>query len=224
LHRIPGLSEEFVYFNDDMFLLRPMAATDFFRGGLPCTCGCEVPWVFAGEVGIWAHAAANGLGVINRHISKREAVRQYGAKFRTHRWQDALRTLGMEILFPDGFTGFRNVHGPSPLTKQAFRELWALEPGLLEATCSHRFRTATDVNQWVFLWWQVAKGRFCHREMDNLVLCPSEETIGQLCDAIENQKQECLCIQDPGGNVEALARRLGASFEKLLPEKSGFEL
>ena len=35
LHRIPGLAEHFIYFNDDMFLLRPMQETDFFRDGLP---------------------------------------------------------------------------------------------------------------------------------------------------------------------------------------------
>ena len=34
-HRIPGLSEQFVYFNDDMFLLAPVEADFFFRKGLP---------------------------------------------------------------------------------------------------------------------------------------------------------------------------------------------
>ena len=35
MHRIPGLSEKFVYFNDDMFLLKRTGETDFFRNGLP---------------------------------------------------------------------------------------------------------------------------------------------------------------------------------------------
>lgn len=29
-HRIPGLTEQFVYFNDDMFLLKPVYMEDFF--------------------------------------------------------------------------------------------------------------------------------------------------------------------------------------------------
>lgn len=33
LHRIAGLSEEFVYFNDDFYPLAPMERTDFFRDG-----------------------------------------------------------------------------------------------------------------------------------------------------------------------------------------------
>lgn len=31
LHRIPDLSEHFLYFNDDMFLMRPVSKTDFFQ-------------------------------------------------------------------------------------------------------------------------------------------------------------------------------------------------
>lgn len=36
LHRIPGLSEQFIYGNDDMFPLSPLEPEDFFRGGVPC--------------------------------------------------------------------------------------------------------------------------------------------------------------------------------------------
>ena len=33
LHRIPGLDERFIYFNDDMFPVAPCGETDFFRDG-----------------------------------------------------------------------------------------------------------------------------------------------------------------------------------------------
>lgn len=36
LHRIPGLSEQFIYSNDDMFPVAPMSEEDFFRDGNPC--------------------------------------------------------------------------------------------------------------------------------------------------------------------------------------------
>ena len=36
LGRIPGLSEHFIYANDDMFPLSPLQETDFFRDGRPC--------------------------------------------------------------------------------------------------------------------------------------------------------------------------------------------
>ena len=36
MHRIEDLSENFVYFNDDMFVIDKTSPEDFFRGGLPC--------------------------------------------------------------------------------------------------------------------------------------------------------------------------------------------
>ena len=35
LHRIKGLSEHFVFFNDDMFLLKPVYMEDFFKDEKP---------------------------------------------------------------------------------------------------------------------------------------------------------------------------------------------
>ena len=222
LHRIPGLGEHFLYFNDDMFLLRTASPEDFFREGLPCTCGREVPWTFSGPVGIWSHAAANGLGVINRHFSKRQAVAAYGHKFRRGRWQDVLRTLALEALFPDWFTGFVNIHGPAPLRKETYRTVWEAEGTLLEATCRHRFRNRADVNQWLMLWWQVASGEFYPREVDNLVLDLSDANISRLCSAVTDQRHALLCVNDPGGKIPS--EKLAVAFEQLLPEKSGFEL
>lgn len=42
LHRIKGLAENFVYFNDDMYLTAPVAPTDFFQAGLPVRYGCFI--------------------------------------------------------------------------------------------------------------------------------------------------------------------------------------
>ena len=36
LHRIPGLSERFLYGNDDMFPIAPLREEDFFVGDMPC--------------------------------------------------------------------------------------------------------------------------------------------------------------------------------------------
>ncbi len=39
LYKIPNLSEHFIYFNDDMFLINPTNSTDFFIDGLPVLRG-----------------------------------------------------------------------------------------------------------------------------------------------------------------------------------------
>ena len=222
LQRIPGISRHFVYFNDDMFLLRPTAPTDFFRDGLPCICPREEPWIFRGPVGIWSHAAANGLGVINGHFPKAKAVAKFGRKLRYGTAKQRLRTYLLQRLFPGAFTGFVNLHGPSPLTLDTYEAVWAVEGELLDATCRHRFRHRADVNQWVLLWWQIASGGFCPRHEDNLTLDLSVANIGALCDAVRQQKVTFLCVNDPGGDVPV--SELLKAFSNLLTEKSGFEL
>ena len=44
MHRIRGLSEQFVYFNDDTFIINKMEPEDFFRNGLPRDYCIEQRW------------------------------------------------------------------------------------------------------------------------------------------------------------------------------------
>ena len=227
LHRIPGLTEHFVYFNDDTFLIRPVSETAFFRDGLPCTYGGEYPIELVGEIGIWQHAAVNDLGVINAHFNKRTQVKKYGGKYanRAYRWQDNLRTRAVEKLFPNYFTGFKNLHAPAAYTKSTFAAVWNAEPELLARTTAHRFRSAEDVNQWACLWWQVASGQFAPFNTDNVVSCADGDTVDELCRIIREQCHDMLCINDPEKPVdfEVLSAQLRCAFEMILPEKSEFE-
>lgn len=228
IHRIPGLAEHFIYFNDDMFLLRSLAETDFFRDGLPCSYGAEVPWEFRGDVNVWEHAVANNMGIVNKHFPKRQAVASHGKKYRdsSYRWKDNLRTWMLQKLFPHYFTGFKNLHAPAAYLKSTFQSVWQAEPEKLDSTCRNRFRAPSDVNQWVCLWWQLAGGNFSPYVVDNLVTGIQNDTIDLLCGAIEKQTHAMACLNDPEQevNFEALSGRLRQAFEKILPEKSTFEV
>ena len=227
IHRIPGLAEHFVYFNDDMFLLRPRQPESFFRDGLPCTYGGEVPLELTGKIGTWQHAAVNDLGIVNAHFPKREAVAKHGKKYtdKRYRWKDNIRTLMLQKLYPDYFTGFKNLHAPAAYTKSSFQQIWAAEPDILESTCRNRFRTSDDVNQWAVLWWQIASGQFSPALIDNLVCAASEKTVDMLCEAIRCQSHDMICINDPDElvDVASLSEQLKAAFETILPEKCSFE-
>lgn len=228
IHRIPDLAEHFVYFNDDMFMLKPLKEEFFFMEGLPCTYGGEIPIELIGNVGTWLHAAVNDLGIVNAHFSKRDSVARYGKKYRdrSYRWKDNLRTLFLEKLYPDYFTGFKNLHAPAAYLKSSFEEVWQAEPQKLDSTCKDRFRTSDNVNQWVVLWWQIASGQFMPKVIDNLVASANEETIDEFCQTIVNQKHDYICVNDPEDEIDfdSISTRIKEAFEILLPEKSGFEL
>lgn len=228
IHRIPGLSEHFVYFNDDMFMLRPFRPDSFFIDGLPCTYGGEIPLQLTGNIGTWLHASVNDLGIVNAHFPKRESVSRYRSKYinKRYRWQDNVRTFLLEKLYPDYFTGFKNIHAPAAYLKSAFQEVWEAEPKKLRETCCDRFRTSDNVNQWVVLWWQIASGQFMPKTIDNLVMKIEDSTIDCLCTAIEKQEYDYICLNDPEEDIDfdKLSLRLLKSFEKILPDKSSFEI
>lgn len=227
IHRIKELEEYFVYFNDDTFILRPMPELSFFRDKLPCTYGGEYPIELVGKIDIWQHAAVNDLGVINAHFDKRRQVKRFGKKYRSllYRWQDNVRTLAAETLFPNEFTGFRNLHAPAAYLKQTFKEVWKAEPELLHTTSRCRFRRADGVNQWVFLWWQIASGNFSPAIIDNIVNSVDENSINDMCSIIESQSHDMICINDPEHDVnfEFLSEQLKKAFMTILPDKSSFE-
>lgn len=228
IHRIEGLAEHFVYFNDDMFITQPMEPEDFFVNGLPCTYGGEYPIEISGKQEIWQHAMVNNLGVVNAHFDKKEQVRKYKKNYRNsaYRWQDNIRTWAAEILFPNYFTGFRNIHGPGAYLKSTFEEVWKAEPEILERTSMHKFRNADSVNQWVCLWWQIAAGTFYPNVTDNKVVPINTDTIELICSDIAMQRQKMICLNDPDiyDDFERLSIQLKEAFQSILFEKCSFEL
>lgn len=227
VHRIPDLSEQFILMNDDTFIIRNMSESAFFQRGLPCTYGGEVPIHLSGSIGTWLHAAVNDLGVVNAHFPKREATALHRRKYvnSSYRWQDNLRTWMLEELYPDYFTGFKNLHAPAAYLKSTFQDVWDAEPEILDSTCRNRFRSNSDVNQWVMLWWQVASGTFMPYNTDNVVMNAVPDSVGTLCEIIRGQKHDMLCINDPDGEEDTavLMAQLKDAFSAILPEKCSFE-
>lgn len=227
IHRIEGLSEHFVYFNDDMYILRPMAENSFFANELPCAFGAEVPFSVTGQAGIWQHLIVNDLRTVNTHFNKRVQIRKNASKYRSSIYgiKTNIRTLAVEKLFSENFLGFQNLHAPAAFLKNTFEEIWRREPALLRETSMHHFRTSDDVNQWLALWWQIASGDFYPYCVDNLVDDVTESSVDRLCKTIESQKHDMICLNDPSEEVafDELSKKIKAAFEIILPDKCSFE-
>lgn len=69
LHRIPGLSERFIYGNDDMFPLSPMSEEDFFQNGKPCLHHTLKP--LPDHPNNFQKACLNGLNFVGAEFGRR---------------------------------------------------------------------------------------------------------------------------------------------------------
>ena len=223
MHRIPGLAEQFVYFNDDMFLAAPVKPTDFFVDGLPCDSVSERP-NFAG--GFFQCICLNNIAYINRHFSRMTVRKTHKRKWFTLRCpRDLIKNLMFIWLKRDCFFGFTSHHLPQPFLKSTFEEMWKLEPELLEETSKHRFRNARDVNQYIFRFHQFMTGKFypyCISVRGRVY--GSNDDCAHITKNILKQKYQRICVNDNEQvDFELVKGHLNAAFEKMLPEKCSFE-
>ncbi len=223
LHRIEGLAEQFIYFNDDYFILRPVRPERFFRNGLPCDMAVLDTLPMGGPRG---HMLMNDVNVVNSHFRKNAVLKANPMKWLNPIYgSQLLRTVA--LLPFSVFPGFRNHHMPQAFLKSTIREVWEAEEPLLREVSSHRFRDITDVNQYMFRFWQLMSGKF-HPTNIAKGTCRytiSDDSVEKLSAAIKSQKCDILVTADSDNvsDFKALVARINAAFDAILPEKSSFE-
>ena len=224
LHRIDSLAEQFVYFNDDMFLTAPTSPEDFFRSGVPLdTFALDCICFQADSAGFFNGA---DVAVINDHFKKSESFKKNKRK-----WLDPKNGLRNVIrtvcLMPWGyFPGFYYQHTPNSFLKSTFETVWEEEHDVLDATCCDKFRKEGNVNQWVMKYWQLASGNFVVRK-DSFAYCyhVKESNYAALLADIPSQKRRMICINDTAETLDFETKKEGVkkAFEQLLPDKCSFE-
>lgn len=226
LHRIQGLSERFVYFNDDMFLLDKVNSRDFFQGEKPVDMLALQPDVANIDNAVMPYIYLNNAMVLAKYFKKYENVKkQPGAYFHIGYPPMYFFYNFLEMAFPR-FTGFYTVHGASPLKKQTFETLWKLEPELLTKVCSHAFRHKEDISQYVLREYQKLKGDFVPRNIRKLCsYYDVSQNNEKLLRTITGHRNKMVCINDSNHEIdfEKAKKEINTALEQRLSQKSSYE-
>ena len=221
MHRIEGLSDQFVYFNDDMFILDSVKPEDFFKNGLPVDVGLESAVTTNDNKMLRIYY--NNLAIINSEFNKRDVINRnwFSLKY----GKNIFRGL---ISYPwKRFIGFYNCHCPQPFLKKTFYLLWNKYPNLLHKTSMNKFRNEEDVSQYLFRYWQLCENHFYPRKTKFSIAITLTDSDIEVCKIIKNQKKKLICINDSdkitNENFEIFKRNILNAFEEILPEKSSFE-
>ena len=232
LHKIKGLSEHFVYFNDDMLLNAPVKPDYYFRNGLPCDINNEtflnVPtYTPKDKFGNYISMLAD-IGVINRHFDRRETFRHSPKRwFGPH-----LKIKGMIVstilLDKKLFIGFSNYHTEQSFLKSVYEEIWEKEPDVLKEACT-RFREDNTVNNYIFRYWQLAKNLFYPmRRNSTYYFLIERDVVKQIEKTLRKEESISVCLNDSGlctdENYIYINKELQKVFEKKYPDKSSFEI
>ena len=222
LHRIKGLSENFVYFNDDMFVVSPTKPEDFFVNGLPRDI-LALNSIYFGEDSV-GHIIGSNMAVINEHFKKRRCFAKNVGKWLSPKYgKHLIRTA---LLLPWHYSqGFYNHHLCSCFKKSTFEEIWQSEPDILDETVSCKFRSPTNVNQWLMRYWQLAKGEFVPMSANIGKYYKAADDNSALVRDVVKHKYKLICINDNEKllDFEKSKREIAEMFEAILPQKSDFE-
>jgi hypothetical protein len=224
IHHIPNLTESFVFFNDDMFLLNKVNTNDFFVNNVPCDQALMRNMTPDGTH--FCKILFNNMSIINKHFRKHDAIKNnffkwfnlvYGIRSCFINWQNY-----RQIKFSDIY----NSHLAIAYKKSEFEYAWQIERGLLHQTCLHRFRDVEDVVDWLVRHFRIVKGEFKPSKI--LGKCYyGKESIETICNAIKAQKHKIICINDGEDfekNFEMAKEAFLNAFKIIFPKKSSYEV
>ncbi len=223
MHRISGLSEHFVYFNDDFYIINHLRKERFFQNGLPCDIAV---FSYNPSWSQWYKRIKNNIRIINRHFNKKEVMalhhdkwfcKSYGMKAR---WNYILK-------FYDKFITLRTPHNAQPYLKSTFHEVWAAAEKELTETSVNRFRALNDYTPELFRTWQICKGNFTpYNTYNDTKMFPLMVRPKQAVKAIRQQSYTLICLNDNIHirNYDLVMSNIRNAFQQILPEKSSFEL
>ncbi len=231
-HRIEGLSEHFVYFNDDCFLITPVKPDYYFRKGLPCDNNEETLFYgpywdpqnkFSTKISIYCNVAK-----LNYHFDRKTVVNSARMKWLgPHLGLKGFLT-SLLLWQSHRFQFFTWRHFEQPMLKPIIEEIWNIEGDMADKSCT-RFRQDISLNPYIIRYWQFAKNLFypvrlnrsCHYTIGNA-------NINTIIKALQGHKYYSICLNDNPYCTEAkyleAKKAITEVFEKKFPNKSQYEL
>lgn len=227
LHRIPGLSKQFVYFNDDMLINSSIEPEFFFHNGLPCDFAYIDNIYFDDSDDVYAHIQVNEAWELSRHFSYIKSFLRHPQKFCNIKYplKNNLKNI-LKLENRKFFVGLENHHLASAYLKETYDKVWQDCYEILDKVCSNRFRSPYDISQSIFRYYQIAEGKFypVSKQSRGRSFSISNNNDG-LIDAIQKEKYKIICINDTPAKLDfdIVRNEILFAYEKKLPDKSEFE-
>lgn len=223
LHRIEGLSDNFVYFNDDVFLINSTNPEDFFEDGVPC----DYPQIGAiNSRGFFLHMIINNYVLINRNLSMKKSIKQNPLPWLRAQKLKFIVNVAM-FKASNMLLRVQDQHIQISYNKKYFQKLWDAEYDIIHKTCQNKLRSVEDITSWCVREWQILSNDFHFKKPIGKYFLTADLSNGNgAIEYIKKQKGKTICLNDNEveTDFELHKRMILNEFEKLFPEKSSFEL
>lgn len=224
LHRIPGLSEHFIYFNDDIFLARPSSPEDFFVNGKPVLCPAPVPLsIYRNEVPL--HIMCSTYAEINSNNIISSSIMNHAELWFSWKNRQNYKYI-CKAYRDDKLPGMYFSHMGVPFTKQTMEQAWKKYPSIAE-TCTHKFRTPMDVMHYIFTAEDLLNGNFSPCDVNHYGKIINMKNYDLIKQIYRDEDTLMICFNDSNAfsdsQVIEINEQISRIFQEKFPEKSQFE-
>jgi len=233
LVNIKGLSDKFIYLNDDTLILKKINKDRFFKDGKPVDF-ISHGWLPRNSwfeklrgMNSWAHSLKNNIRLINAQLSPLQFNQQ-----QLYHQSYSLKTKVSNFLLHKVYKEFlwlEHWHHPMPYLKSTLNDVYALFEEEMMLCSSNRFRSNTDLTQYIYRYWQLANGNFHPHQYNDGLYCKiqSKKDIDSCLKKIKDFTFFCPNDALPDDilkeDYQYIKTELINNLKKLLPKKSTFE-
>ena len=235
LSNIPTLSEQFVYLNDDMVIMRKINPERFFNEGKPVDF-LSHSFIPRNKIfglfktrDTWIHSLNNTLALINKKFQPIQVSKQY-LYHKSYPQGNKINNFLLDKIFKK-FIWIEHWHHPQPYLKKTIEDVYhTFKPEMMKCS-QNKFRDNSNLDQYIYRYWQLAQGLF-HPYKHNDALVSNLDSINilnKLLEDIQNNKNiNFVCFNDStvlsDAEYDKVKTKLIAYLETYFPEKSSFEM
>ncbi len=234
LVNLKGLSDKFVYMNDDFIIFRKIGTTRFFKEGKPVDFFSHnfIPrnklFGLLRERDTWIYAINNVLALLNDKFVPIKMENQY-LYHKSYNIMDLINNYLFQQFFKK-LLWINHWHNPQPLLKETLHEVYEAFGDEMMKSSQNKFRSKNNLDQYIYRYWQLIKGHFYpYKHDDDLVAnITSFQVLKELMQKLEiNPNINFVCFNDsiklPESEYEKVRMVLIEFLEKYFPEKASFE-
>ncbi len=226
-HRIEELAENFILFNDDLIPIQPVKESYYFKNNCVCDEAVEralCPNIQELDSRVNMYRAVNIMILINKYFDKREVQRKNWWKWYNPIYGKRLmRTIALAHYYD--FDYFSIPHMAVAMKKSVIKKIWELEPEIMDFSSKNKFRSYSDISQYLFRFWKLCEGDFYPRCTKGLYVNITDENCEEISEIIRGRKQQMIALneEDELKDFENVRNVINRALAEIYPEKSIFE-
>ena len=234
LVNLKGLSDTFVYMNDDFIIWNKLDSTRFFMGGKPVDFFSHhfLPRNKFFELlkgrDTWIHSINNTLDLLNRQCSPIQMNNQF-LYHKSYSITDKINNFLFQHFFKK-LIWVNHWHHPQPLLKKTLQEVYSEFENEMMICSRNRFRSKSNLDQYIYRYWQLIHENFYpYKHNDGLISnLDSKYILQNMIQKLEiDQTINFVCFNDSvhlsDTEYDAVKQKLTQFLEAHFPQKASFE-